>query len=301
MHFRSFDSLRLFTVVARHLSFTAAAVELNLTKGAISYQIARLERELGFRLFARRHRGIALTDRGRQLWQASQVAFRDLERQIVLLQEPGPGRITVGMSTYFASRWLSPKLMTFIAGHPRVGLRLQPLVDLIDLGAQNLDMAIRWGKGDWRDMEIEPLLPCPAFPTAGAATARRVAEAGLASALPDIPLLHDRDDSSAWLDWHRAAGLPYRSRRDDLVIPDPNVRVQAVIDGQGVALNDGLVAAELTAGRLFRISPVELGSYGYYLAYPSGALDSPGLKAFRDWIVAEAEAGAALSRPLCLC
>jgi len=149
-------------------------------------------------------------------------------------------------------------------------------------------------------MEIEPLLPCPAFPTAGAATARRVAAAGLAAALPDIPLLHDRDDSSAWLDWHRAAGLPYRSRRDDLVIPDPNVRVQAVIDGQGVALNDGLVDGELTAGRLVRLSPVELGNYGYYLAYPRGALDVPGLKAFRDWILAEAGRGAFSPAPALL-
>ena len=106
-----------------------------------------------------------------------------------------------------------------------------------------------------------------------------------------MPLLHDRDGSEAWLDWHEAAGLPYRSTRDDLVIPDPNVRVQAVIDGQGVALNDGLVATEITAGRLFQISTVELSTYGYYLAYPKGALGSPGLKAFRDWIMAEAHSG----------
>jgi DNA-binding transcriptional LysR family regulator len=198
------------------------------------------------------------------------------------------------MSTYFASRWLSPRLMTFIAGHPRIGLRLQPLIDLIDLidlRAQNIDMAIRWGKGEWTDLEIEPLLPCPAFPTAGAAISKRVAEAGLEAALPGMPLLHDREGSEAWRDWHEAAGLPYRSTRDDLVIPDPNVRVQAVIDGQGVALNDGLVAAELTAGRLFRISTVELANYGYYLAYPRGALNTPGLKAFRDWIMGEANSG----------
>jgi DNA-binding transcriptional LysR family regulator len=195
------------------------------------------------------------------------------------------------MSTYFASRWLSPRLMTFIAGHPRIGLRLQPLIDLIDLRAENIDMAIRWGKGDWRDLEIEPLLPCPAFPTAGAAISERVGAAGLEAALPGMPLLHDREGSEAWRDWHEAAGLPYRSTRDDLVIPDPNVRVQAVIDGQGVALNDGLVAAELTAGRLFRISSVELANYGYYLAYPRGALNTPGLKAFRDWIMGEANSG----------
>ena len=291
MRFGSYDGLRLFQVVARHLSFTAAAEELNLTKGAVSYRIKRLETDLGFAVFDRGKRGIALTEKGARLRQAAQAAFRDIDREIAALRDEGRGRITVGMATYFASRWLSPRLMTFIAGHPGTALRLQPLIDLIDLAAHDIDMAIRWGKGDWTDLEIEPLLSCPAFPTAGAAIAERVAGAGLAAALPDLPLLHDRDASTAWRDWHQAAGLPYRPRRDGLVIPDPNVRVQAVIDGQGIALYDRLVADELAAGRLFRISDVELGNYGYHLAYPPGALDTPGLRAFRDWILAEADAG----------
>ncbi|MEM7224529.1 MAG: LysR substrate-binding domain-containing protein [Pseudomonadota bacterium] len=288
MRFRGYDALALFDVVARHLSFTAAAQELNLTKGAVSYQIGRLEEALGFRVFDRQHRGIVLTEKGQAMRQASQAALGALEREIARLREQSPGRLTVGLSTYFASRWLSPRLMTFTASHPRFGLRLQPLVDLIDLRIHGIDLAIRWGKGDWRDMEIEPLLPCPAFPTAGAAIADGVAEKGLAAALPDLPLLHDRDGSTAWADWHRAAGLSYRPAQDGLVIPDPNVRVQAVIDGQGIALNDQLVAAEMTAGRLFRISPIALGDYGYFLAYPKGALAAPDLKLFRDWILAEA-------------
>ena len=291
MRFRSYDSLRLFDVVARHLSFTAAAEELNLTKGAVSYRIDRLEQDLGFPVFTRRHRGIALTEKGKRLWHASQAAFHDLDREIAVLRRDGPGPITIGLSTYFASRWLSPRLMTFIAGHHGIALRLQPLIDLTDLRAQNIDMAIRWGKGDWRDVEIEPLLPCPAFATAGAAIAEQVAETGLEAALPGAPLLHDRDGSEAWRDWHEASGLPYRAGRDELVITDPNVRVQAVIDGQGLALNDDLVTAELSGRRLFRISAVELDDYGYFLAYPKGALESPALKAFRDWIVAEAGSG----------
>jgi DNA-binding transcriptional LysR family regulator len=238
MRFRSYDGLRLFDVVARHLSFTAAAAELNLTKGAVSYQISRLETDLGFAVFDRGPRGVALTEKGERLRQASQAAFRDLDREIAELRDEGHGRITIAMATYFASRWLSPRLMTFISSHP---------------------------KGDWRDLEIEPLLPCPAFPTAGAAIAARVAEGGLEAVLPDLPLLHDRDGSEAWRDWHRAAGLAYRPRRDGLVVPDPNVRVQAVIDGQGVALYDRLVADEVTAGRMFQISAVELSDYGYRL------------------------------------
>ena len=290
MRFRAFDSLRVFDVVARHLSFTAAAGELNLTKGAISYQVNRLETELGFEVFVR-GRGIRLTEKGRKLWHASQAAFNDLERAILHLREEDTARITIGMATYFASRWLSPRLMTFMAAHPGIGLRLHPLVDLIDLESAHIDMAIRWGKGDWTDLDIELLLPCPAFVTAGAAIASQASEVGIEAALADATLLHDREGSGAWADWHEAANLPLRQKWDGLVIPDPNVRVQAVIDGQGVALYDALASAELADGRLFKLSEVELSEYGYFLVYPRGALANPALKAFRDWILSEASPG----------
>ncbi len=288
MAFRSYDSLHVFDVVARRLNFTAAADELHLTKGAISYQIKRLETELGFPVFSRGHRGVALTRKGRVLAQTCQSLFGDLDRTIEGLRDDVSERITIGMSTYFASRWLSPRLMTFMAEHPQFALRLQPLIDLIDLRSHDIDMAIRWGRGDWTDLEIEPLLPCPAFVTAGAAIARQVEENGLDAVLAGTPLLHDRDGSDAWRDWFEAAGRAYPATPNDLVVPDPNVRVQAVIDGQGLALNDDLVGDDLAAGRLERLSPVALDDYGYFLAYPKGALNAPGCRAFRDWVLAQA-------------
>lgn len=291
MRFHSYDALRLFDVAARRMSLTAAAEELNVTKGAVSYRIRRLEADLGFALFDRGPRGVTLTPRGQRLRQAARAAFESLDREIEELRDGDAGRITVGLATYVASRWLSPRLMTFISAHPRIGLRLQPMTDLTDLRAAGIDMAIRWGKGDWTDARIEPLLPCPAFPVGGAGVASLVAREGLAAVLPEVPLLHDRDDSTAWEEWHRAAGLAYRPARRALVIPDPNVRVQAVIDGQGIALNDALVAPEIAAGLLHPVSEVRLEDYGYFLAYPPGALADPALAAFRDWIVGEACAG----------
>lgn len=296
MRFRAYDSLRLFHFAARHESLSAAAEVLNLTKGAVSHQIKRLEAQLGFPVFERRHRGVALTEKGARLWQAANGAFGELEREIEALREQGPQRVTVGLSTYFASRWLSPRLMTYIATHPGVALRLQPLIDLIDLERHGIDLVIRWGDGAWTDLEIEPLFGCPAYPTAGAAILERLAGRSLEAALPGLRLLHDRDGSRAWRDWHAAAGLPYRARRDELVVADPNVRVQAVIDGQGIALNDRLVESEVAAGRLSRVSEIELDRYGYFLAYAPGALERPALRSFRDWIVGQAsEAGVCLT------
>lgn len=130
----------------------------------------------------------------------------------------------------------------------------------------------------------------PVFPVAGNTIAKRVDAEGLQAVVYSMPLLHDRDDSIAWADWHRKAGIPYHPARSELVIPDPNVRVQAVIDGQGMALNDRLVADELAAGRLTRVSQVALCNYGYYLVYPKDALHREEVIAFRDWIMGEARA-----------
>ncbi|MEM7116292.1 MAG: LysR substrate-binding domain-containing protein [Chloroflexota bacterium] len=290
MDFRAYNGLRLFAVVARHLSFTAAGSELNLTKGAVSYQIKQLERELGFDLFVRVHNGVALTEKGKRLWQVSQPVFREVEQEIASLQEAEIASLTVGASTYFASRWLAPRLATFTARHPQIRLRLQPVIGSGNLEAEGLDLMVRWGKGEWSDVEIEPLFSCPAIATAGKAIAQQVDGLGLAAILPTLTLLHDREGSDAWRDWHLAAGVSYRPRRYPLVIPDPNVRVEAVVSGQGVALNDALVADELENGRLFQISPVELPEYGYYLAYANGSLNNSALRAFRDWIMVEAAA-----------
>lgn len=288
MDFRAYNGLRLFAVVARHLSFTAAGSELNLTKGAVSYQIKQLERALGFPLFVRVHNGIALTEKGKRLWQISQSVFREVEREIASLQEADIASITIGASTYFASRWLAPRLATFTTQHPRVRLRLQPVIGWGDLPAERIDLMVRWGKGGWSDVAIEPLFCCPAIATAGSSIAQRVDKLGLTAVLPSLTLLHDREGSEAWRDWHLAAGEPYRPKRYPLVIPDPNVRVAAVVTGQGIALNDALIANELENGRLFQISSVELPEYGYFLAYADGALANPALRAFRDWIRDEA-------------
>ena len=287
----SYDALHVFDAAARHASLSSAAGELNLTKGAVSYQIKRLEADLGFEVFRRVPRGVELTEKGRRLWHVSQNAFSTLDREISELREDQTARITIGMSTYFASRWLSQRLMRFMAAHEEISIRLQPTNDLIDFAVDQLDMAIRWGAGQWKDKLTERLFRCPAFPTCGAALADFAKQNGIRAAMTKGLLLQDRDASVAWKDWHDAAGLPFHAGVESLVIPDPNVRVQAVIDGQGVALNDSLVDEELRQGKLFRLSDVELDEYGYHLAYRAGALENPALRAFRDWIVSEGASG----------
>lgn len=286
--FRCYDNLRSFTVVARHLSFTAAAEELNLTKGAVSYQISHLEDELGFQVFARRSRGIVLTDKGKRLWNSCRAAFNELEADIASLSREEHATITIGMSTYFASRWLSPRLMNFTSRHPQISIRLQPTIGLVDPIREGIDLLVRWGRGNWTDLRVETLFACPAIPTASPAIMEFVEKNGLQDTLNNVKLLHDHEGSEAWKDWHKVAGFHYRVKHDDLVIPDPNVRVQAVIDGQGVALNDRLVMPEIREGKLAPLSATSMTDYGYFLAYEANATMNPSFNLFREWILREA-------------
>lgn len=291
MRFRNYDSLRSFIIVARHLNMGVAAGELNLTKGAISYQIQQLEAELGFRVFSRSKRNLGLTEKGSDLLRVAKPLFDNVEREIVNLRQQNTNRITIGMATYFASRWLSPRLMHFISEHPDIGLRIQPLIDLMDLRSNELDLAVRWGTGNWyeEDFEVELIFPCPAMLTVSHDTGLQIDAEGIESVLDRQILLHDRDGSEAWMDWFAAAGIEWTSGSDSLVIPDPNVRVQAVIDGQGIALYDFLVDDEVAAGRLYQYQPVTLDTYGYYLVYPRGLDSTSAIITFRDWIMQEAE------------
>ncbi|MFY0311852.1 LysR substrate-binding domain-containing protein [Leisingera sp. D0M16] len=282
--FRHHDSLRLFTEIARYRSFSYAAAALNMTKGAVSYQVKTLEEDLGFALFQRYARGVELTPGGQKLLAASQNHYEAIEAEILALKGLSTSTLTVGVSTYFAARWLSPRLMSFMQEHPDIQLRLQPMIRLFDLEAQGVDIAIRWGNGQWEDGEITPFLPCPAFPAGNAAALEKVTRHGWEEAISTLTLLRDHDDSDAWTDWLNTAGLPHQTRRDTLIIPDPNVRVQAVVDGQGIALMDTLIERELEEAKLFCLSPHVLQDYGYFLVRPRKAVPLDSVIAFKGWL-----------------
>jgi len=285
MPFRSYDALRIFAAVAQHRSITAAATALNLSKGSVSYQIRKLEGDLGFRLFERQRQRLSITGKGEKLWRSSQLALGQLDRDIRELQREEPDRITIGALTYFFSRWLSSRLMTFMEANPNIAVRVEPITGIADLEQSDIDVAICWGSGEWTDIKHDLLFECPARPTANAAVTARVREIGLERALIEIPLLADSSGSTGWREWHRRAGLDYRPMHNRLVIPDSNDRVQAVIDGQGIALWDSLVQNELDSGELCYLSDVVLDDAGYYLVYTASASERSAVVAiFVDWI-----------------
>ncbi|HAV08727.1 MAG TPA: LysR family transcriptional regulator [Rhodobacteraceae bacterium] len=283
MRFRSYDSLKTFDAVARTLSMTKAADEMHQSKGSISYQVGKLEAELGLRLFERAHAKLELTEEGRRLWHVSQTAMSQIDREIEDLRGTASGAVTVGALTYFSSRWLSPRLTRFFEANPGISLRIEPINSVEMLRSVRVDMAVLWGIGGWEGHKCELLLSLPAVPTANHAVAEQVRQLGLAEAVRQLPLLGDSSGDSGWRAWHAAAGLPYAPSRSSLTIPDSNSRVQAVVDGQGIALWDDLVAPEVEAGTLVPLTDTQLEGAGYHVVFPGRVL-SPGACSMLSWL-----------------
>jgi len=286
MRFRSYDSLKIFDTVARSLSMTKAADEVHQSKGSISYQVGKLEADLGFRLFERAHATLELTEEGRRLWHVSQTALSQIDREIEDLRGTTSGAVTIGALTYFSSRWLSPRLTRFFEANPGISLRIEPLNSVDMMRSLKIDMAVLWGIGGWEGHKSELLLSLPAVPTANRVLEEQVKQLGLAEAVRQLPLLGDSSGDAGWRAWHKAAGLPYAPSRASLTIPDSNSRVQAVVDGQGIALWDDLVASEFGNGTLVRLSDVRVENAGYFLVFTDQPM-SQSAEAFLDWLVVE--------------
>ena len=156
------NALRAFESSARHLSFTRAALELNVTQAAVSQQVRTLEERLGTALFKRLPRGLAMTDEGLALRPVLTDAFDRIEA--VLKQFEGGHFhevLTVGVVGTFAVGWLMPRLKSFRDAHPFVELRLLTNNNLVDLATEGLDFAIRFGDGTWPGSLATRLLDAP--------------------------------------------------------------------------------------------------------------------------------------------
>lgn len=120
----------------------------------------------------------------------------------------------------------------------------------------------------------------------GDAARREVRSLGIEAAVKQVPLLGDSSGDTGWRAWHRAVGLPYLPSKSSLTIPDSNSRVQAVIDGQGIALWDDLVAPEIKSGQLVELTYRKLDTSGYYLVFTKNP-HATQVQAMIDWLCAQ--------------
>ena len=194
MRFRSFDSLNIFRTVAEKMSFTAAGEALNMSKGAVSYQIAKLEDKLGVRLFERRHTHICLTAEGTRLRDAAARHLGGIETVIDEIRSTVERPLCVGAHSWFISRWLGPRLSDFTRANPDISLQVEPINTKANLQNPALDLSIFWCDPSVEDMEVEVLFKSNTRPLASPGIAARVEALGLETAVREIPLLPDASD-----------------------------------------------------------------------------------------------------------
>src|SRR6476646_9941722 len=161
----SLNGLRAFEAAALHLSFTLAASELNVTQTAISHQIRRLEEELGIRLFIRKNRALALTPKARDYLPGVRAAFNDLRLATdQLLRKEDDHVLTISTLASLAAKWLLPRLTSFQEAHPGIDVRITTSANLIDFQRDNVDAAIRYGRGQWAGLRADWLMADELFP-----------------------------------------------------------------------------------------------------------------------------------------
>ena len=284
------NALRAFEAAGRHLSFTRAAKELHVTQAAVSHQIKSLEEQLGIRLFRRGPRGLLLTDAGQSYLPSVRDAFAKLVAATERLRaRDARGAITVSVLPSFAARWLVPRLPRFRAAQPEIDVRVAADDHLVDFDRDDVDIAIRYGRGDYPGLRTDRLMTEELFPVCSPALLAGDPPLEKPEDLARHTLLHD-DMRLDWTMWLMAAGVEGVDPDRGASFNSSSLVLQAAVDGQGVALGrSALTGDDLAAGRLVRPFAVSLpAEFAYYIVCPEHTADRPGIKTFRDWLLSEA-------------
>lgn len=299
-------SLRVFEAVARHLSFSSAAQELNVTQSAVSHHIKKLEADLGLPLFERRPRAVALTEAGQAYQVHVAAAFERLRLGTEAIRAASaPSVLTVGLLASFGTRWLASRLRGFHAAHPGIELRLRPDIALADLARAEVDVAIRYGRGKWPGLRARKLMPerlavvCAPGLLAGQGRPRRPQD------LLRFPILSSHaSEPFEWAAWAARFGLDL-GQAQTLHLHDYNIVVEAALAGQGIAMGrHRLIGPQLASGALVHALPgtvLDDPDIGWWLVTANGPRGTA-VEAFCDWLMAVAteaagEAGGAGGAP----
>ena len=265
------ETLRGFEAAARTGSFSAAAEHLNITHGAISRQIAKLEQWLGLKLFERGARGVSLTPEGQRLFLRTNEAFSLISDTTDRWSDPrGAAVVRLTSIPSISGLWLMPRLHA-LEDEPTT-LRIVLAVDnhQADLADEGLDLSIRCGRGKIPGRISVQLFEEHCFPVASPKLAVEIGK-GKPERLLKHPLLHD-SDASAWRAWFAARGMDYHPRPEDRRFEDYNLVLDAAAHGLGIALaRPPLTVDQLATGRIVVADErTALNPVSYWLDRPIG-------------------------------
>ncbi len=286
----SLNAMRAFEAAARHLSFTKAAEELNVTQAAVSHQVKALEDQIGILLFQRRNRQLILTDAGQTLLPDLIDAFDAMDAAVTRVKRRDQsGILMVATMDSLAATWLMPRLARFREENPDIDIRLATSDLSVDYDRGGIDIGIRYGRGNWPGLVAEELMREDIFPVCAPELIGKGPGLRQPADLRHFPLIHD-DMTEDWAMWLKAAGLTDIDPQRGTGFTHSNLVIQAAINGEGVALGRGLLVADsIAAGKL--VAPFDLlltAEYRYFVASTENNYDRPKVKVFRDWLFREA-------------
>ncbi|MFN4121026.1 LysR substrate-binding domain-containing protein [Acidovorax sp.] len=295
----SLPELHAFATAARRGTFAQAAADLHVTQGAISRAIARLEEHLGLALFEREGRRSVLTPAGRDYLDAVGPSLATIEAATAAVRArrsgPAPQALRVSITPTLFSHWLIPRLPGFAAQHPGTPLAFAPYERDDPLTAPGIDAWIRsGGDGAWPPhIAADYLVGREVVPICRPADLRGPAAITSAHDVLARPLLFHTHYPDNWARWLAGAGCTHGPLVPAADFDRVALLVQAVAAGLGVAVVQRcLVEEDLGSGRIAIAvdQPVAL-ERGYYLCYRTAHAAAPGLRALRQWLLAEAAAG----------
>ncbi|MBM7322871.1 MULTISPECIES: LysR substrate-binding domain-containing protein [Rhizobium/Agrobacterium group] len=281
--FLPLNGLRAFEASARHLSFTRAAIELCVTQAAVSQQVKGLEKRLGVALFQRLPRGLKITAEGEALLPTVTSSFDQMATTLDRI-EAGQVRelLFLGVVGTFAVGWLLPRLQAFQKRHPFIDVRVSTNNNRVDMAAEGLDFAIRFGQGSWHGTDAFRLFDAPLSPLC----TPKLAETLKAPAdLMEATLLRSyRADE--WSSWFAAAGVTPAAQVNAGIVFDTSLgMMEAALQGLGVALAPpSMFSRHLASGAVVQPFPVTMSLGSYWLTRLQSKPPTPAMQVFSDWL-----------------
>ena len=297
--FPGLRSLRAFHAAAQHLNFTRAATEMAVTPAAISHQIKELEDQIGVALFTRTSRTMTLTREGEILAAAAAESLDTLARAVKRIKRLENRKVLkVSASPSIAAKWLVPRLDRFLDQAPGAEVRVDVSTTVLDFDRDDVDIAIRFGRGHYPGLKADLLFTDKIFPVCSPRIITKEKPLSTPKDLLRHTLIHLDYEAQGvvwpnWKMWMLAAGIKDFDDKRGLHFSQTSLTVQAAIDGHGVALGDSsLVADDLISGRL--VKPFELSlrtppQFAYHVISPLDTTQNPLVDAFRQWCLQEAK------------
>ena len=288
----SFRSLFVFDAAARLRSFTLAADELNMQQPSVSAAIKQLEQALNVQLFRRSHRTVELTIAGEKLFAGVGQALATIERSVDAIHNMHQSRhVTLNSSSAFSNYWMIPRLHLLREAHPTIDLRMQSSDREPDLDAENIDLGIRLGDGNWTGCESSKIADEVIFPVASP----RVMSA--AKNLRSIPnLLHERlihleepiRERPTWQQWFAHHSIRQVELQKGLRLNDYALVLQAAMAGEGFAFGWEHIVRNLLERKLLaaRKDWAWRTGRGIYIVWSKSHGLNDQSKQVRDWILA---------------